>query len=81
VKKPGWSIAFVCLATIIPAIAHAQDAKPRATVGLYYFDGWSGKTNEIHITKLLETGYADRKRAQSSFHPRCGHLLGAGAGG
>ena len=30
-------------------------------VGAYYFDGWSGKTDEIHITKLLTTEYADRK--------------------
>ncbi len=58
-RKSGWSIAFVCLATLIPATAHAQDAKPRARVGLYYFDGWSGKSH--HVTKLMETEYADRK--------------------
>ena len=58
-RKPGWSIAFVCLATLIPATAHAQDAKPKATVGAYYFDGWSNKTS--HVTPLLETEYADRK--------------------
>ena len=47
-KKPIWSIAFICLAVLIPATAHAQHAKPKATVGAYYFDGWSGKTDEIH---------------------------------
>ena len=46
---------------LIPATAHAQQPKPKATVGAYYFDGWSGKTDEIHLTKLLETEYADRK--------------------
>ena len=57
--KQCWSIALVCLATFIPAVAPAQNAKPKATVGAYYFDGWSGKTN--HVTKLLETEYGDRK--------------------
>ena len=28
-KKPGWSIAFICLAFLIPATAHAQQAKPQ----------------------------------------------------
>ena len=59
-KKHGWSIAFICLA-VFPAAVHAQDAKPKAMVGLYYFDGWSGKTDEIHLTKLLTTEFADRK--------------------
>ena len=57
-SKLLWSFAFV--ATLFPATAHAQDARPRATVGLYYFDGWSGKSN-FHITKLLQTEFADRK--------------------
>ena len=56
-----WSFVFVCLAALIPAPASAQQSKLRAMVGTYYFDGWSGGTNEIHITKLLTTEYADRK--------------------
>ncbi len=56
--KPGWSIAFVCLVAFA-ATVHAQDARPRAMVGAYYFDGWSGKTD--HVSKLLETEFADRK--------------------
>ena len=59
-KRLVWSIAFLCLA-LIPATAHTQQAKPKATVGAYYFDGWSGKTEAIHLTKLLQTDYADRK--------------------
>jgi len=60
VSKLVWSIAFLCLA-LIPVTAHAQQAKPKATVGAYYFDGWSGKTEAIHLPKLLQTEYADRK--------------------
>jgi hypothetical protein len=51
--------ASVCLIAIIPVIAQAQDAERRATVGAYYFDGWTGQTN--HITELLKTEFADRK--------------------
>ena len=46
-KRSGWSIAFICLA-VFPATAHAQQPKPKATVGAYYFDGWSGKTEPHH---------------------------------
>jgi hypothetical protein len=35
--------------------------KPRAMVGAYYFDGWSGQTDQMHLTKLLQTEFADRK--------------------
>ena len=55
------SIAFICLAALIPATVHAQGAKPKATVGAYYFDGWNGVTSQHHITKLLKTEFADRK--------------------
>lgn len=59
-RQGRWaSWASVCLIAVIPTIAEAQQPKLRATVGAYYFDGWSGKTN--HITKLLETEFADRK--------------------
>jgi hypothetical protein len=57
-SRSGWSFAFVCLVAFIPAAALAQQGKPKATVGLYYFDGWSGKD---HVTKLLETEFADRE--------------------
>ena len=50
-----WVIACVA----IPLTAQAQQPKPKATVGAYYFDGWSGQGD--HISKLLETKYADRK--------------------
>jgi hypothetical protein len=52
-------LAGLCLVFISPTIVHAQQGKPRAMVGAYYFDGWSGKTN--HLTRLLETEFADRK--------------------
>jgi len=55
----GCRLVFVCLATAIPLRAQAEQPKLQATVGAYYFDGWSGQTN--HVTKLLETKYADRK--------------------
>ena len=58
-KKSGWSIAFVCLAFLIPLKADGQQAKPKAMVGLYYFDGWNNKTS--HVTPLLETEFGDRK--------------------
>ena len=48
--------AMLCL---VPMTAFAQPPKPRATVGAYYFDGWSGEGE--HISKLLQTKYADRK--------------------
>ncbi|MGA2256220.1 MAG: hypothetical protein ABSG53_16345 [Thermoguttaceae bacterium] len=54
------SIAFVFLAAFA-VTTHAQQARPKATVGAYYFDGWSGKTDDIHMTKLLATEFADRK--------------------
>ncbi len=50
-RKSGLSIAFVCLATFLSAHVHAQDIRSRATVGAYYFDGWSGKTDTTHLTK------------------------------
>ena len=46
-----WLLA--CLAAFVPATAVAQQPKPKAMVGAYYFDGWSGKT-ENHVTKLLD---------------------------
>jgi hypothetical protein len=61
VKEPGWLIVFAFLAILIRLEVHAQQAKPRATVGLYCFDGWSGKTDKIHLPKLLQTKFADRK--------------------
>ena len=54
----SWIAILACL---IVSAANAQQPKLRATVGAYYFDGWSGKTNDIHLPKLLETKYADRK--------------------
>jgi hypothetical protein len=55
----GWSIRLACAVLLLPLTAVAQQPKPRATVGAYYFDGWSGQTN--HITELLKTEFADRK--------------------
>jgi hypothetical protein len=52
---------LACLVAITPLSAQAQQPKPRATVGAYYFDGWSGKTEDMHLPKLLQTKYADRK--------------------
>ena len=42
-SKAG-SFALACLVMVIPLTVQAQQAKPKATVGAYYFDGWSGKT-------------------------------------
>jgi hypothetical protein len=62
-NRTSWasSAVLACLVAAIPLNAQAQQPKLRAMVGAYYFDGWSGKTDEIHMTKLLETKYADRK--------------------
>jgi hypothetical protein len=62
------AIAIILAATTCGAAESAATAipsnpppscKPRATVGAYYFDGWSGKTG--HVSKLLETEFANRK--------------------
>jgi hypothetical protein len=53
------SLVLACLVAFIPAVVRGQQGKPKATVGLYYFDGWSGKTS--HLTKQLETEFASRK--------------------
>jgi hypothetical protein len=60
-RKLGWSIAWVCVAVLIPLRGQAQQARPQATIGLYYFDGWSGKTDDIHLPQLLQTEFADRR--------------------
>jgi hypothetical protein len=52
-------VILTCLLAAIPPAVQAQQPKLRATVGAYYFDGWSGHTN--HVTRLLETKYADRQ--------------------
>ena len=43
-SKRVWVLA--CVASLVPATALAQHPKPRAMVGAYYFDGWSGGTDE-----------------------------------
>ena len=55
------SAGLACLVALIPPMAQAEQPKPRAMVGAYYFDGWSGKTEDMHLPKLLQTKYADRK--------------------
>ncbi len=50
---------LACLVALIPVSAQGEQPKPRALVGAYYFDGWSGQT--YHITELLKTEFADRK--------------------
>jgi len=46
-----------CVIALSPVALHAQ--APRAKVGAYYFDGWSGKTH--HVTDRLKTEFAHRK--------------------
>lgn len=58
-KRLAWSLAWI--AFLIPAASAAEATKAKATVGLYYFDGWSGGTDKAHLTKLLTTEFADRK--------------------
>jgi hypothetical protein len=41
------------------AAGNASSGQPRATVGAYYFDGWSGKTG--HVSKSLETEFVNRR--------------------
>ena len=55
------SASLACLVALIPPMAQAEQPMPRAMVGAYYFDGWSGKTKDIHLPRLLQTKYADRK--------------------
>jgi len=62
-NRASWfrGIVLVCLVAVISLTAQAEQPKLRATVGAYYFDGWSGKTEDMHLPKLLQTKYADRK--------------------
>ena len=62
-NRTSWACSLIvaCVAILIPLTAQAQQPKLRAMVGAYYFDGWSGKTENMHLPKLLETKYADRK--------------------
>ena len=55
------SAVLACLVALIPPMVQAEQPMPRAMVGAYYFDGWSGKTEDIHLPRLLQTKYADRK--------------------
>jgi hypothetical protein len=55
------SVVVGLAATISQAAEQPAVGKPRALVGAYYFDGWSGKTDRQHLTKLLQTEFADRK--------------------
>ena len=41
--------------------AAASPSTPRAKLGAYYFDGWSGQTNQIHLTPRLQTEFAHRQ--------------------
>jgi len=54
-----WLVGLASLISVIPLAAQGEEPKPRALVGAYYFDGWSGQTN--HITELLKTEFADRQ--------------------
>lgn len=56
-----WFLALTGVLAGFPLEAPGQEPQVRATVGAYYFDGWSGKTNDIHLPRLLKTKYADRK--------------------
>ena len=39
----GWSVGLACAVVLIPFTAPAQQPDWRATVGAYYFDGWTGQ--------------------------------------
>jgi hypothetical protein len=52
-------IAHVLQCLLAAAALAAQ--QPRAKVGAYYFDGWSGQTNSIHLTDRLKTEFASRQ--------------------
>lgn len=51
--------AALLLAMTTSALAATPNA--RAKVGAYYFDGWSGGTNQIHLTDRLKTEFAHRE--------------------
>jgi hypothetical protein len=60
----SWAILGVAMTVgyaAEPAAAGKSNTcgKPKALVGAYYFDGWSGKTS--HINKLLKTKFVDRR--------------------
>ncbi len=54
-------IIAVGLACLIPFAGEAVAQDQPAKVGAYYFDGWSGGTNHIHLTDRLRTEFAHRE--------------------
>lgn len=52
-----WLVAVLCLATVIPAAALAQQKKSDVTVGAYYFDGWTAQHAELNKVLYADYGY------------------------
>lgn len=50
---------LLALGALLLGGADPSDPTPRARVGAYYFDGWTGKT--FHITERLKTEFAHRE--------------------
>lgn len=52
----------IALGTATLAAPDGEEEKPfRPKVGAYYFDGWSGQTNDHHLTERLKTEFAHRE--------------------
>ena len=51
-------VGATCL-LLLPALA--ADPGMKAKVGAYYFDGWSGVTNNTHLTERLKSEFAYRE--------------------
>lgn len=58
-----WNFRAVVVAGAFLLATAALAAEPamRAKIGAYYFDGWSGDTNQIHLTDRLKTEFAARE--------------------
>ncbi len=54
-------VSFVVSLFFATALFAAEAADESVCAGAYYFHGWSGKTNESHLTKLLLNEYSDRQ--------------------
>jgi len=58
-RGPG--LAVWLLAAVTAGVSWAAERSPPAKVGAYYFDGWSGGTNKIHLTPRLMSEFAHRQ--------------------
>ncbi len=64
---PGWRLVWLAGALLSAPLLNAAPlpgqaaATSRVRAGAYYFDGWTGKTDPIHLPPRLREEFADRE--------------------